>query len=174
MIHGPRLDLVLLTGAVLDALLADDLSRARELAGFAFPEGFARADEWVERRRQQVLADPAWAPWSLRAIVLRSERRMVGSTSFHGPPGINSLDDRGAAELGYTVFPEFRRRGYATETCRAMLEWAQRDHGVQRFIASVEPSNGPSLRVLEKLGFESLDLLLDGEAIFHRDSCHSS
>lgn len=166
MIHGPRLDLDLLSGPLLDALLADQLSRARELAGFAFPEGFAREDEWVERRRKQVLADPAWAPWSLRAIVLRSERRMVGSTSFHGPPGINSLETPGAAEVGYTIFPEFRGRGYATETCRAMLQWARREHCVQHFISSVDPSNGPSLRVLEKLGFASLDLRLEGEAIF--------
>jgi RimJ/RimL family protein N-acetyltransferase len=47
-----------------------------------------------------------------------------------------------------------------------MLEWARREHSVQHFISSVDPSNCPSLRVLEKLGFASLDLRLEGEVIF--------
>ena len=79
----------------------------------------------------------------MRAIVSRDEQRMVGATTFHGPPGINDLHTPGAAEVGYTVFPEFRRRGYATETCRTMLEWARREHGVRHFISGIEPSNAP-------------------------------
>jgi [ribosomal protein S5]-alanine N-acetyltransferase len=166
LIQGPRLDLVLLSGAVLDACLAEDLRGAHRLAGFAFPDGFARDDEWVGLRRKQVLADPAWAPWSLRAIVLRSEQRMAGSTSFHGPPGVNALGTPDAAEVGYTIFPEFRGRGYATEACRVLLEWARREHGVQHFISSIEPSNAPSIRVIEKLGFTPTGTVVDGEAIF--------
>jgi [ribosomal protein S5]-alanine N-acetyltransferase len=166
VIQGPRLDLVLLSGALLDACLADDLPRAHQLAEFAFPDDLARNDEWIKIRRSQVVADAAWGPWSSRAMVLRGERRMVGTTSFHGPPGINSLDTPGAAEVGYSVFPEFRRRGYATETCRAMLAWARAEHGVRHFISSIEPSNAPSIRVIEKLGFAPMDLMLDGEAFF--------
>jgi RimJ/RimL family protein N-acetyltransferase len=166
VISGPRLDLILLSSDVLDAFLAGDRPRAERLAGFAFPDEFARDEEWVARRRDQVRADPSWAPWSLRAMVLRAEQRMVGSTSFHGPPGINSLDDPSAAEFGYTVFEAFCNLGYATETGRAMMDWAQREHGVRRFISSIEPGNGPSIRVIEKLGFLPMTLVIDGEAIF--------
>jgi [ribosomal protein S5]-alanine N-acetyltransferase len=157
---------VLLSGDVLDAFLAGDAAQAERLAGFAFPDEFARDDEWVARRRGQVRADPAWAPWSLRAMVLRSQQCMVGSTSFHGPPGINSLDDPRAAEFGYTVFEAFRNLGYATETGHAMMEWAQREHGVRRFVSSIEPGNSASIRVIEKLGFRPMNLVIDGEAIF--------
>ena len=166
LIQGPRLDLVLLSGAVLDACLSGDLARAQQLAGFVLPDNFARDDEWVGLRRKQVLDDPTWEPWSLRAILLRSEQRMVGSTSFHGPPGVNALGTVGAAEVGYTIFAEFRGRGYATETCRTMLGWARREHGVGHFISSIEPDNAPSIRVTEKVGFIRMDLDVDGEAIF--------
>ena len=168
VIQGPRLDLVVLSGELLDACLADDLPRARQLADFALTDNFAQhyEREWIILRRRQVLDDPAWEPWSLRAMVLRDARLMVGFTSFHGPPGVNDLGTVGAAEVGYTVFPEFRRRGYATETCRLMLEWARREHGVRHFISGVEPSNAPSLRVLEKLGFAPMGIMSDGEAIF--------
>lgn len=169
VIRGPRLDLVLLSGALLDACLAGDRARVRELAEFAIPDEFPGDDEVIRMRRRQVLDDPTWAPWSLRALVLRDEQRMVGFTSFHGPPGINSTGDASAVEVGYTVFAAFRGRGYATETCRAMLEWARQTHGIRRFISSIEPSNAPSLRVIEKLGFTPLGLMLDGEAIFELD-----
>jgi ribosomal-protein-alanine N-acetyltransferase len=168
VIQAPRLDLVLLSGELLDAILADDLSRAHQLVPFTFPdEHFPRlGGEWIGRRRNQVLADATWEPWSLRAMVLRDEQRMVGFTSFHGPPGMNTTDTAGAAEVGYTVFPELRCRGYATETCRAMLEWARREHGVRHFISSIEPSNAPSIRIIEKLGFAPLGVVIDGEAVF--------
>ena len=64
------------------------------------------------------------------------------------------------------MFPEFRGRGYATETGRVMLEWAKREHGVGHFISGLEPSNTASIRVIEKLGFTPLDLVVDGEAMF--------
>lgn len=166
VIQGTRLDLVVLAGELLDACLAEDLPRARQLAEFTFPDDFPRhARELISMRRRQVLADPAWAPWSLRAMVLRAEQRMVGFANFHGPPGINDTDTPGAAEVGYTVFPEFRCQGYATETCQVMLEWARREHGVRHFISGIEPSNGPSLRVVAKLGFASMGLMVDGESI---------
>jgi RimJ/RimL family protein N-acetyltransferase len=168
VIRAPRLDLVVLSGELIDALLADDLGRARKLAVFTFPDDYARRDQWLSVRRGQVLADPTWEPWSVRAMVLRDEQRMVGCTSFHGPPGVNSLEAPDAAEFGYTVFPEFRRQGYATETGRAMLEWARQEHAVRHFISSIEPDNAPSIRVIEKLGFAALGLMLDGEAIFER------
>ena len=165
-IQGPRLDLVLLSGAFLDAYLGEDLLRAHQLVDFTFPDDFGHGDEWLANRRKQVLADPAWQPWSLRAIVLRDEQRMIGSTSFHGPPGINSLAAPDATEIGYTVFPAFRSRNYATETCRAMMDWARRAHGIRCFISSIEPSNAASIRVIEKLGFVPMALVMDGEAIF--------
>jgi [ribosomal protein S5]-alanine N-acetyltransferase len=164
-IQGPRLELMVLPGAMLDALVARDLARARELAPFSFPDELM-ADEWLRLRREQVLADPSWEPWSLRAMVPRGERRMVGFTSFHGPPGVNTLGTPGVAEVGYTVFLEFRARGFATETCRSMLDWAWREHGVRHFLSSVEPSNAPSIRVIQKLGFLPLGLVVDGEAVF--------
>jgi ribosomal-protein-alanine N-acetyltransferase len=165
-IQGPRLDLVVLPGALLDACLAGDLPRARQLVWFAFPDEFLLAGGLMHVRRSEVVADPTWEPWSLRAIVLRDEKRMVGFTNFHGPPGVNSLGTAGSAEVGYTIFSEFRGQGYATETCRLMLEWARREHGVRHFISGIDPHNAASIRVSQKLGFTPMDLIVDSEAIF--------
>lgn len=93
-------------------------------------------------------------PWGPRAVILVAPwRRMIGHAGFHGPPGVNALDLAGTVELGYTVFPDFRRQGFATEVALDLMEWARSSHGVRDFVASAAPTNAASLAVLRKLGF---------------------
>jgi ribosomal-protein-alanine N-acetyltransferase len=153
--------------ALLDAFVDGDALRARELVDYSVPLDFpGTAAEVLELRRLQLAADPARLPWSVRAIVRRDDRVMIGFVNFHGPPGVNDIEADGAAELGWTVFPEHRRLGYATETARCLMEWARDEHGVRQFISSTTPGNTPSLRVHEKLGFRRTGQVVDGEIIF--------
>jgi aminoglycoside 6'-N-acetyltransferase len=62
-------------------------------------------------------------------------------------------DAEGAeAEIGYTLRPEHRGRGFATE---ALAEVVDRlfSEGVERVTTSIDPENVASIRVLEKVGF---------------------
>ena len=168
-IVGPRLDLVSLPADLLDALIVADRAAVRRLAPVPVPDGVpdGRARELLEYRRRQLRTDAAWLPWSVRAVVRRGDPSvMVGYANFHGPPGINDLGLEDAAEAGYTIFPEHRNLGYATEVARAMLGWARRDHGITVFVSGVTPDNAPSLRVNEKLGFVPTGEVIDGERIF--------
>jgi ribosomal-protein-alanine N-acetyltransferase len=153
---------------VLDAFVDGNAAIARELVDYVVPPEFpdAAAAEVLEIRRMQLASDPARAPWSVRAMVRRDGRLMVGFVNFHGPPGTNDIEAPDAAELGWTVFPEHRRQGYATETARRLIDWARAEHGVSRFISSTTPGNAPSLRVHEKLGFHPTGQVVDGEIIF--------
>ena len=154
--------------AVLDAFVDGNAAKARELVDYTVPADFpdAAAAEVLEIRRMQLAAEPARAPWSVRAMVRRDDRAMVGFVNFHGPPGTNDIEEAGAAELGWTVFPEHRRQGYATETARRLMDWARTEHGVRRFISSTTSANASSLRVHEKLGFHRTGQVVDGEIIF--------
>ena len=153
--------------ALLDALGADDLDRAAALAAYRLPALLTARDLGIFQLRQAQLAlDPARLPWSMRAMVLREDAQMVGYINFHGPPGVNDIDAPEAAELGWTVFPTQRRRGYATEAARGLLTWASEVHGVRRFISSTTPDNAASLRVHEKLGFTATGEIVEGELIF--------
>jgi RimJ/RimL family protein N-acetyltransferase len=44
-------------------------------------------------------------------------------------------------------------RGYATEAARAILHWMEATFAPERTVCIIDPENGPSLRVAEKLGF---------------------
>ena len=153
---------------VLDAFVDGNATKARALVDYAVPADFpdAAAAEVLEIRRMQLAAEPARAPWSVRAMVRRDDRVMVGFVNFHGPPGTNDIEAPDAAELGWTVFLEHRCQGYATETARRLMDWARAEHGVRRFISSTTPGNAPSLRVHEKLGFHATGQVVDGEIIF--------
>jgi len=174
-VRAPRLDLPLMDLELLDALLADDRESVARLAGYAvpreFPHGLGTDDvpdtaAFVRFRRDQLRQDPARYPWSVRAMVLRAEMRMVGYVNFHGAPGINDLGAPDAVELGWTVFTADRGRGYATEAATALMDWATSSYGIRRFISATTPQNTASLRVHEKLGFALTGQVVDGEVIF--------
>ncbi|MDC0711923.1 GNAT family N-acetyltransferase [Stigmatella sp. ncwal1] len=150
VLHTGRLELVSLSEDFLVASLAGERTRAEQLGGFQLPEEWPGTHESLLRMRLEDLGkDPSLRPWLLRALVRREPGRlMVGYANFHGAP-----DERRAVEMGYEVFPEYRRQGYAEETVRELVAWAKREHGIHHFVASVSPGNGPSLAMVRKLGF---------------------
>lgn len=155
LIATPRFDLRSLDKAVFDALIVGDTVRAGAGLEASVPASWRSAEERalaVQRDRLQQAPDAAH--WLMRAIVRRSDRVMVGHIGFHGAPGMEHLVSiaPGAVEMGYTVFPEFRGQGIATEAARALMDWAAMQ-GVLRVVASIAPDNAPSLRIAEKLGF---------------------
>lgn len=158
-IAAARLDLVSMSPQFLRAALAGSADAANLLGAplpDAWPDGTAAR---FQRRLEQLRADPAAQPWLLRAMVLREPvRRVVGYINFHAPP-----DARGAVEVGYNVLEGERRRGYAEESVRALFGWAQREHGVTLFIASIAPGNAPSLALARKLGFVQTGVQIDEE-----------
>ena len=167
IVRSERLDLPLLPRELLDAFIASDRPAIARLATYSVPPDFPSNDEreLVRFRRDQLVADPTRYPWSVRAIVLRAERRMIGFVNFHGAPGVNDTGTPGALELGWTVFQEYRSHGFATETAVALMDWA-RSRGVRHFISSTTPDNAASLRVHEKLGFARTGEVVEGELIF--------
>jgi RimJ/RimL family protein N-acetyltransferase len=153
-ILSDRLELVSMSPDVVEALLAARSAEAAELIGGELRDGWPGGHEGFFRLRlEQMRRDPSLQPWLVRALVLRDSRDVVGHAGFHGPPGINGKRDPEAVELGYEVFPAFRRRGLATEAASALIAWARDEHGIRRFIVSIAPSNDPSLAIAAKLGF---------------------
>jgi [ribosomal protein S5]-alanine N-acetyltransferase len=164
VVSSDRLDLILLEAPILSSLLAGSTSEAEEFLGVPLPEVWVREDQMLfSWRLQQVRSDPASGPWLLRAVILREPREFAGHFNFHAPPG-----PEGWVELGYSIEPHLRRKGYAFEVANRMMRWANEEHGVEKFRASVSPENAPSLAMISKLGFEQIGTQwdeIDGEEI---------
>ncbi|HEV7731079.1 MAG TPA: GNAT family N-acetyltransferase [Candidatus Binatia bacterium] len=149
------------------------------LLGLTVPDAWLDESALARRRLADLRDDPAYAPWSLRAIGLRSTDQMVGHIGFHTRPGPSYLATiaQSGVELGYTVYPAFRRCGYAREAIVALMAWARAQQGVVRFVVSVSPENAASNALAASLGFvrvgshmDEIDgpediLLLSGDAL---------
>lgn len=150
-IFSQRLELVSICADAAAALIAHDFLKASQLLGVNVPpDATSDLDDLLRARLETMRSDPSVVPWLARVMVMRNaERTVVGHCGFHGPPRAS-----GEVELGYTVNEPHRRRGYATEAVRALVDWAHREHGVTHFVASTTPDNVASLGVLRKLNFQ--------------------
>jgi len=151
-IRTPRLELVSMTIACMRALAAHDIEAASRETGAIISPGLDEdLADFLRYRLAQVDADPSIRQWLGRLMILadeHGERRAIGTIGFHGEP-----DDQGRLEVGYRVEAPYRRQGYAREAVGAMLDWAAERHGIHRFIASVSPTNLPSLQLIAGFGF---------------------
>lgn len=148
IVETERLVLHPLTLPLIDAVLDDDLARAQELAPFPLDATTFAADRCTLQLRQvQLRADPAEEPWLYRAAVSRADGTVVARIGFHAPP-----DATGTVEVGYSVHPDHRRQGLATEMAAALIAWGQ-ERGVCSVLASTSPDNLASQGVIARLGF---------------------
>jgi RimJ/RimL family protein N-acetyltransferase len=89
-----------------------------------------------------------WLGWYAISMT-GSKPVLCGSVGFKGPPG-----EEGMVEIGYSLLPRYQRAGLATEMVAGLVEWAFRHSTVASIEAETSPDNLPSIRVLERNGFE--------------------
>ena len=165
IIYSPRLELIALSPDSLNASIRGDLETASHFIGLDIPTEWLEAKWLMEMRLIKMRENPDLEPWLLRAVGLRETKTMIGFIGFHTLPGADYLNSYapGSVEFGYTIFPDYRGKGYASEAAGALMNWATREHGVKRFVVSISPTNEPSLRVAQKFGFRKVGSFTDPE-----------
>lgn len=156
IIKMPGLILVPATFALTDAEMKDLQSFGELLSNAAGrvtvpdnwpPESLIDALFWF---KDQLRIYPERAGWYTWYGILQNEGGLVlaGGAGFKGIP-----DDAGVVDMGYSVLPQFQRKGVACRMVSALVNWAFSQSGVKRIVAETFSDNTPSLRVLEKNGF---------------------
>ena len=142
-----RLTLVTLTPYLARAAL-EDRAKLGLMLGARVPVTWPGADfaRMLERLAEGGERASLWAEQT-RLIVHEEDRTLIGETGFHGPP-----DRSGTVEVGYSIVPDYRGRGFAFEATRALIDEALARPEVCRITAACHDDNAASLKVLEKLG----------------------
>ena len=108
---------------------------------FTEDDSRAFAARWADQARQN-------SDWpEVLAVLLRADGRLIGYVPFE-----RYNPQYRTREIGWVFHPEAHGQGYATEAARAVLGLAFETLGVHRVIATCDPRNTASYRVMEKLG----------------------
>ena len=132
--------------AAAAAVLPDDRRGAAAVIGAAVPDAWPQVD-LLDVLPMQAAAEPADEPFGVWLIIERDSNTVIGDIGFMGPP------HGGTVEIGFSVIPDRRRRGYATEAARTLLDWTFRDPRIREVTARSDFENEASARVLVAAGF---------------------
>ena len=102
----------------------------------------------TEEQTRQFIAESMTEDSRTYAVDLLAEDRLIGHVGFHPwfAPRI--------FELGWVFHPQYHRQGYAPEAAAALLRFGFESLSVHRVVATCQPENRPSWRVMEKLGMQ--------------------
>jgi ribosomal-protein-alanine N-acetyltransferase len=146
MAHAPdRLAtarLVLRRPTLLDAGAVLAFASDREVTRYMSWPAHAGIEDTV---RYLEFADGMWARHGIGPLLIELQGAVVGSTGLESQPS-------GCASTGYILARPVWGRGFATESCRAMVALA-RSLGFPRIEAQCHAEHALSARVLEKCGF---------------------
>lgn len=84
-------------------------------------------------------------------VVDKQSKLIVAEMGFKGPPV-----DGGRVEIGYGTMPTMQGKGYMTEAVQGLLQWADSRSDINLVLAETHTSNLPSIRVVQKNGFEEM------------------
>jgi len=146
-IHTARLELRAGNGEIY-RIPYDDREALAQALGVNIPDNWpvenydSECLVWCQKALDR---DPTSQPWLLRYYIERETNTLVG---FGGG---GALKDR-SWTIGYSVLPQFRRRGYASEATAALIAEAFKHEEVDRIIAETYPELVASIGVMEKNG----------------------
>lgn len=157
-------DGVRLTPTTIDRLNFEDISgeALAESLGVAKPASWpplyndADTREWMRRQLLADLGNLGWLGWYIVAT-LDGVPTLAGTAGYKGRPDAN-----GEVEIGYSVVPEYHRRGIASGAVRLLCQRAFAA-GVTAVLAETLPTFLASQGVLGKAGFTKFDTRIDPE-----------
>ncbi|MFA1781726.1 GNAT family N-acetyltransferase [Bacillus velezensis] len=79
-------------------------------------------------------------------VLLKNEKTVIGHIAFFQYFGDHTY------EIGWVFHPEYQGKGYASEAARAVLAFGFNKMKLHRIIATCQPENTASHRVMEKIG----------------------
>lgn len=118
------------------------------------PHPISTEDCW----RRLMAAVGCWAlnGFGTWAVDRKSDGKLIGNVGFFTAWRDLEPEFGEEAEMGWIMASETHGQGLASEACVAALNWAEANLQPQRMWAIIAPANAPSLKLAERLGFETV------------------
>lgn len=109
------------------------------------PANLLEVETFIEKLPLQINEPGTW----FQFVIIENEiQKIIGDL------GIHFIDKEGKqAEIGITLNKDFHNKGYATESVKKVIDYLFKDLNKHRIIASIDPDNTNSIRLVERIGF---------------------
>lgn len=109
------------------------------------PESLDDVETFIGKISKQINEPETWFQF---VIIEKESHKIIGDL------GIHFLDrENKQAEIGCTLNKRFQNKGYATESLKRVIDYLFNDLTKHRIIASIDPENKNSIRLVERIGF---------------------
>jgi ribosomal-protein-alanine N-acetyltransferase len=106
----------------------------------------------LERRRSPE-GNEAWLNWAAWCPAVAAHVGLFEATARSD----------GRAWIAYFVFAPYQRQGYGREAVGAVVEHLFSAHGVETVHAEIDTRNAASIRLVEELGFERVEIVRNAD-----------
>jgi ribosomal-protein-alanine N-acetyltransferase len=87
------------------------------------------------------------------AVCLKNTHKLIGYIALNH----DKKDDLLEINLGYCFNFDYHSKGYATESCQALIDYVFEQLGADRIVTGTASANHPSCRLLNRLGMKKID-----------------
>lgn len=109
----------------------------------------SKALSWINRVNENFDANK---PFIILAVEHRIKGICIGFVGIHPKFEINN-----EFEILYGISDEYQHKGYATEACKALIQWVSHNTKLKFLTAIIKPENIASKALIEKLNFQYTD-----------------
>lgn len=123
------------------------------------PKKIEDVAEFIGKTSNEINVPDTWFQY---VILKKDTNKIIGDI------GVYFQDEEGyQAEIGCTLNKHFHHKGYATEALKGVVDFLFIEQKKHRIVASIDPANNSSIRLVERLGFRKeahfvKSLLIDG------------
>lgn len=157
MLHTERLLIIPCDDTLFEAIRMGNNTLARVM-GVNVPKKWTEFRDTLGPSFLRWKANPALRDWWTHLIVYKPDNMLIGVCGYKGEP-----NEAGEVEIGYEIRITHRQRGLGTEVARALVAHAFSTGLVTTVVAHTLAEDNPSVKILEKIGFEKCKEINDSD-----------
>ena len=157
MIITPNLRIVPCDDTLFDAIRLGNNVLGRVM-GVNVPKKWTDFRDTFGPSYQRWKDHPPLREWWVYLIIHLPTNTLIGSCGYKGEP-----DSSGLVEIGYEIIPSYRAKGLGRETAQGLLDHAIAYRGVHKVVAHTIAEENASTKILQKLGFQHKEEVVDAE-----------